>query len=519
MDEENSAAVTTSTGNSVNVTRDTIPEPVSPSSATATTTLSLEDCVYKGEGNSNIVIALPKERKVLRFRKLLPQDVVSPEIAGFQRVEREVEFVKFVASCFLGPYLQIPEIICVNTENVTQLLEAIRHFRPDERCWKKTVDIYATKSPDYTFLQKEFDFNCSYVRNETFCVEIKPKQGYLQSDDVLAKTFLRCPYCLMQYFKLRSETIKHRSSYCPFDLFSGEKTRMRQALRGLLKSPQNNLRIFMDGQIIYGKGSSLIELERILKEWFQSRPNSSRFDKNGESIDEYMEQFCDLICEALLRPTFSSIHFNYDRNHNYGSRCAQKNNLEPTTTTRIDQALVEKANKLVHSNPCNLKPGKLPSNSVLGRILRMQKLSFIDPEYVYDIYSKYRESLTDDIIYSDLIKTYEVDSKDTFYFEQKETNDTTEITSITRCLQKYLLFTCARDCSILMSFREINATSKIPSEYRGDVIRMPNGSSFVRDVRITDVDPKSLRCIDKHRQRDTDIFKSIISLFSEGGAR
>jgi len=36
---------------------------------------------------------------------------------------------------------------------------------------------------------------------------------------------------------------------------------------------------------------------------------------------------------------------------------------------------------------------------------------------------------------------------------------------------------------------------------------------FLSSVRISDLDPKSIRSIEKHRQRDIDIFDSVNSLF------
>lgn len=41
--------------------------------------------------------------------------------------------------------------------------------------------------------------------------------------------------------------------YCPLDLFSGCKPRMISAIKNLLASPQNNLRIFKDAQCSYSE--------------------------------------------------------------------------------------------------------------------------------------------------------------------------------------------------------------------------------------------------------------------------
>jgi Inositol-pentakisphosphate 2-kinase len=53
--------------------------------------------------------------------------------------------------------------------------------------------------------------------------------------------------------KMKNEKIKSVSSYCPIDLFSGDAERMNGAILGLLTKPQNNLKIFLDGKMIYNE--------------------------------------------------------------------------------------------------------------------------------------------------------------------------------------------------------------------------------------------------------------------------
>lgn len=68
-----------------------------------------------------------QEQKVIRFRKSLP-DGVSPD-GGKQQTERQVEFVRLVAFCFLGPYTQVPEILRYDAKDIAKLSEAIRPLR------------------------------------------------------------------------------------------------------------------------------------------------------------------------------------------------------------------------------------------------------------------------------------------------------------------------------------------------------------------------------------------------------
>lgn len=71
---------------------------------------------------------------------------------------------------------------------------------------------------------------------------------------------------------------------------------MKAAIEELLKSPQNNLKIFKDGFVVYDQTSSPNDLENVLDEWFRNQATES--DGRAHRIDE----FCNLVCAALTRP-------------------------------------------------------------------------------------------------------------------------------------------------------------------------------------------------------------------------
>ncbi|XP_042206070.1 uncharacterized protein LOC121855251 isoform X1 [Homarus americanus] len=83
------------------------------------------------------------------------------------------------------------------------------------------------------------------VEPKNVCIEIKPKQGFL---DYSTPELPLCRYCVKQFLKRRVKDGHGRSSYCPLDLFSGEPERMRRAVNGLILSPQNNFKVFLDGE-------------------------------------------------------------------------------------------------------------------------------------------------------------------------------------------------------------------------------------------------------------------------------
>ncbi|XP_036141180.1 uncharacterized protein LOC105833078 isoform X2 [Monomorium pharaonis] len=449
------------------------------------------------------------------------------------------------------------------------------------------------KFPDYTFLDLQLELDQTVFRNRsTFCVEIKPKQGYLQE---MEQRFSGCPYCLNQYAKLRRKSIAARSNYCPFDLFSGTETRMKTAVEALLKSPQNNLKIFKDSFVVYDETSSPNDLENVLDEWFGNAATEN--DGRAHRIDE----FCKLVCAALTQPIAqeqlklpaTSLSRNF----------ILPANQAPTTFCVTPRAVMRAKRCLrLAGKKCNFNGKELPKNSVLERIWNMQRLSYVNINYIYGIYSKFASLLNNDMIYSDLTKLNKIsnvfhtslskptnivqkieimkekdfqtllkssitqeyddefngncstssecilsanadkmlvnggvsqteissnlDSHQPFYgnkslHNQRTSNDDDERKAnmqITAehlsALQNYLLFVTARDCSILMTFRELHPkdASRMPEK---NTIKLSERHHFLSSIRVSDLDPKSVHSIEKHRQRDVDIFKSVISLLEE----
>ncbi|XP_050458474.1 inositol-pentakisphosphate 2-kinase isoform X2 [Cataglyphis hispanica] len=542
-------------------------------------TLIVEDVLYKGEGNAHIVVALPHERKVIRFRKSLP-DEVSPD-GGETRAQREVWYARNVVSCFLGSYAHIPEIVRFQAADIAKLSDAIRPHRPEKRRHKVITDTCSTKFPDYTFLDLRLEIDQTVFRDRsTFCVEIKPKQGYLRETE---RRFPACPYCLNQYAKLRKGDIAVRSNYCPFELFSGVEARMKTTVKELLRSPQNNLRIFKDGTVIYNQESSSNDLEDVLNKWFRNATTTR------------VDEFCSLVCSALTRPFVQEQLEESSVARGPCNFCPSANQLpfcvEPDAIARAERCL-----RLAGKN-CNFDGNELPRNSVLERIRNMQRLSYVNTNYIYGIYSDYASLLNDDMIYSDLMKLQSETHASTIFdplpgkptakdikgknsetlFEstvakeydgnfngnhnassecilstnvkkidingdfvsQTEINDNLDscrlfygntslhnqkpndhddeqkanmqiIAQHLSTLRNYLLFAIARDCSILMTFRELHPEnlSKVPVE---NTIKLSEQLSFLSSVRVSDLDPKSIHSIEKHRQRDVAIFDSVIS--------
>lgn len=72
---------------------------------------------------------------------------------------------------------------------------------------------------------------------------------------------------------------------------------MKIAVKELLRSPQNNLRIFKDGFVVYDQTSSPDDLESVLDEWFRNAAATSSSLQTRRT-----DEFCNLVCAALTRP-------------------------------------------------------------------------------------------------------------------------------------------------------------------------------------------------------------------------
>ncbi|VFV45590.1 inositol-pentakisphosphate 2-kinase [Lynx pardinus] len=154
---------------------------------------------------------------------------------------------------FLGEnYVHCGEVVQLPLDFVKQLCLKIQSERPESRCDKDldTLSGYALCLPNLARLQ-----TYRFVEHRPIlCVEIKPKCGFIPfSGDVTHEVKHKvCRYCMHQHLKVATGKWKQISKYCPLDLYSGNKQRMHFALKSLLQEAQNNLKIFKNGELIYG---------------------------------------------------------------------------------------------------------------------------------------------------------------------------------------------------------------------------------------------------------------------------
>eukprot|EP00741_Cyanophora_paradoxa_P009738 tig00001628_g9435.t1 len=225
------------------------------------------DWSYKAEGAENLAIQYAGSDEpsligmVLRLRKVEK---------GAVSVADEVAFAQRVVAPLLGREFVLPmEVVDLEESFVEGVVAAVEAERPEHRrrqhadgsgaaaCLPQRS---AVLMPDCTLLRGVRD---AAADSPTLCVEIKPKWGFLPSSGHLSRETARakrrfCRYCMHQYLKHGKRRAAGGGAppdggYCPLQLFSGHPGPMQEALAALLASPQNNFRVFADGELVYGE--------------------------------------------------------------------------------------------------------------------------------------------------------------------------------------------------------------------------------------------------------------------------
>uniref|UniRef100_A0A1Q3EZC9 Inositol-pentakisphosphate 2-kinase n=1 Tax=Culex tarsalis TaxID=7177 RepID=A0A1Q3EZC9_CULTA len=454
--------------------------------------------VYRAEGNANIVMAVQGGQYVLRLRK---SDVT--RTAGKDSQIDLVRFIKYtrvMASLFSEYFVPELKLGRVETYDLDAFNKKLIKFRPVTRLDKEIRVRDGILYPDVAFLpaklspynsgdqQKDsFQSYTDYVQNarplifNTYCVEIKPKQGWSFLDgnhaeeepfpncDSLALPELggtsggKCRFCLFQYLKLQRNTIDNISKYCPLDLFSGKPLRMLRAIKGLIGAPQNNFKLTKNGHIVYDETQEKGMFNRVLKEIFQ------RDHKNKERRKTI---FMNLIKETLLKD-YSTNEANSDR-----------------TLLTIRKDRKKKDKNLIHDRTCSpINYQLLPKNCALKQIQDVQllvksNLTMVQPdklrkhEYVDELYEKFLEYREDCI------------------------NDRRRLTHFVEQYlcpeERYQLGATALDCSIMITFRRLadREEESLPAVALRHIVSI-EGMKFLTNVTITDLDPKTLQHVQR----------------------
>ncbi|XP_029851466.3 inositol-pentakisphosphate 2-kinase [Ixodes scapularis] len=451
--------------------------------------ISPENCAFRGEGNSNIVVALKKEDRVLRLRKsqVYTEGTISLTGETLQKFQLEADFISHVMKNLLGyRFVQSPILIELTAENVRLINEAVHFKRPIHRLKKnvREVSTLGLLLPDHCTLPSHLR---KYGEGPVLSVEIKPKQGFLPESYHLPHDHkLRASVCrfhLAQTYKKSKGEILSMSMYCPLDLFSGCPRRMNNALHELLYHPQNNLRVFKDKELIFSE-ENRSSLDITLKDFF---------DKPG--IVSREEILCQLVTQILVHcfPTT-------DRSLTY----------EPASHSDHGPQSCPSSSACTCPNRVRGQH-KLPRGCVLDRILQIQRLGSMDVTAVYPHYLSLKEALQCPNESLSALEYLEDGHPSpslpkALGFPNQQVYET-DLEFTCRKIWEFLVALTARDCSIMLSLQKLSPATRVYP--KDSVVQDSNGQTYLFSVAVVDLDPKTVSKLEKVYFDDCNLIRAV----------
>lgn len=410
-----------------------------------------KNCDYLGEGNCHIVLAIKENGHVLRLRKVDSiKSIPHPKAYEFEMLSNELLFCNTVMKFLIGKHFVYPlDLVSLDQNEVSSIISKINHKRKLCRRSKIINCNFGMLSLDFTS-NKLID----WVGKPSLCIEIKGKQGWFPDH---LKKYKKCFYCMNQYLKLKKGSISSVSGYCPLDLFSGDFSRMYLALSKLFEKPQNNLRISSSGIKIYDENSNISGVCSSLMDHFR---------QCGMDINNPVETLSKVIIKSLL--------WNENKD------------------ALIDNQEAANFENCTDRNYCDERSSHLPLGCVLGNILQIQLL---EKEAIIDNVNSFSEFE----YVNDLILLFE-DIKEPLDFAKS-----TKFNSI----QKYMLASIAKDCSIMISIKPFDRSS---DRLKDEIFIEENNHSFIVKVGVIDIGPKPCSKINDHKKRDKDVLENFLNI-------
>jgi inositol-pentakisphosphate 2-kinase len=177
--------------------------------------------------------------------------------------QETISFVNTHVAPLLSPRF-VPRVVPVpvTREFLQQLAARTNPKRPTFRAQTTEVDpecgyVYLMRDLSVFALPQSLGpfalLGSSYA--EALTVEVKPKWGFLpRSAFVSEATAVKlrvCRFCMHQALKHARGQVHRVSAFCPLDLYSGRRERVERALWALLEAPQNNLKLYAGGRLVY----------------------------------------------------------------------------------------------------------------------------------------------------------------------------------------------------------------------------------------------------------------------------
>ena len=476
-----------------------------------------DQMIYRGEGNSSIVIALKDRAKIIRLLKKDGKIMKSSiDHHATRHPMSSIKFIHLIMRPLTVPFLSGPiELVHLKSNLINMLSKQVEADRPQHRL-DKTLhldDQYALIMDDLCAIPRALQSRLQSgldLCGPTISIEIKPKQGFLpihrrlmkstMNDKITTQVRTSCLYGSVQYLKQARGRIKEISTYCPVNLFSGCPVRMHSALKGLLNSPQNNFRIFRDLILDYGEGKST-NITDTLKFFFQFTNGDT------QTCVEQEERLIELLIKCLLNEAPSSVELD-DRSYGQSGSldnivCDRENNcVAPMSTSsclrhhavppcnRCDTQRLLKKPKTDES-PDYPHHG-LPSACVLASVLRAQQLDTIGAQEAREMLDWLLKNSNS----SDIIGDLSDPQIPRGFGASCRLSDETKEDFFFRKVWEFLVSLTAKDCSIIITLRRITPgredeiLAKQPSLKSNYLVDKKFNSHYVFNVGIADLDQK-----------------------------
>ncbi|CAH2012357.1 unnamed protein product [Acanthoscelides obtectus] len=438
-----------------------------------------EEWIYRGEGNCNVVLSLPKSRKILRIRKIdRPRTLIGWLIVwindflywycgkGIKEELRDLKFYSTVMRPLVGRrYTSEADQVFLSRKQIKIFEDSLGKYRPEFRKQKILQYSRASLFDDFAFIPKdEYEYLPFEMSQNTYAIEIKPKQGWRPLSE---KHFPACLFCMHQYLKAEKKQIRCLSKYCPEDLFSGDDIRMKYAIKSLIEVPQNNFRIFKNGKLVYGEGVGM-EFCKIVEQLFETY---------SENLERLRDEFCDLIRTCLLT-NLANIDSSDD--------CEDKLFCEWNK-------IIQEANRQI----C------LPKGSILEKILSIQMLDTEGCSYYNKLLSRERLKEWD---YVDMLLNKISDDCACLKCVIMMLGNTSRAgDELDLKFVPYLISAIAKDCSLMITLKKIRENI---SDLEMKNVVHTNLGQFLVNVGVFDLYPKRLSSITKHCKRNKEILQA-----------
>lgn len=381
---------------------------------------------YINEGNKHIVLQVVGTEHVLRLIK----EVEIEE--DLRSIQVSVDFVnKIMLPLLISDCCVLQELLELPTEEIKDISVKLSCCRPEYRKTETRISSYTIRALDLSILSPKCETN--------YCIEIKPKEGFIAAS---FRKFSKCYFCLKQFLKLQNGQIHNVSGYCPLDFFSGDKMRMKHALLSLVHNPQNNFKIFKNGNIIYSDKQSLNEFETIVQ-------NITHFGRSTNL-------FIDFVAEMLL-------------NDNKTINSIIQDNTEM-------QVINKEATKCLEEDLLN-------NDTLLYKLLHLQKLSenfSLDsaPNVEGDL--NYTSSILHLIKRENLNLSLKADKE--------------KFIKVCNSTHLALISSVIKDCSLMISF--------YPKFIEGYHTIQIGNSRIPYKVSVTDLEPKPMKTLEKRQKTE-----------------